>query len=154
MEAKHIQNSNTKALEISDGVKVKILLRSADTNGVHAIFEDTIEPGASGPARHIHHKQDETFLFLKGEFELEVEGKRYRVKPGDVAFVPRGTAHGWKHIGNEIGVFRYIFSPALNIEDMFQDLHELRVAGKSGEDEMNAIVLKYPDQEVVGPPLS
>ena len=154
MEAKHIKYSNARILEINDGVKLKILLRSDDTNGVQAVFEDIVEPGSTGPARHIHHKQDETFLFLEGKFEVEIEGKRFQVKPGDVAFVPKGVAHAWKNIGTETGRFRYIFSPALNIEDMFQDIHDFRLRGISKEEEMKALAQKYPEQEIVGPPLS
>jgi len=154
MAAKHIKYTNTEPLEINDGVKVRILLRNKDTSGVHAIFEDIVEPGSIGPARHIHREQDETFLFLKGEFEIEVEGERFQTKAGDVAFVPKGSAHAWKNIGKEVGIFRYFFSPGLNIEDMFLDLHELRSLGHSTEEAMESLIAKYPKQEVVGPPIS
>ena len=96
MEAKHIQSSQAETLEINDGVKAKVLLRSSDTNGEIAVFEDVVDAGASGPPLHIHHKQDETFLFLEGEFDVEIDGKRYQAKPGDIVFVPRGTLHSWK----------------------------------------------------------
>jgi mannose-6-phosphate isomerase-like protein (cupin superfamily) len=154
MEAKHVIYSNTKILEINDGVKLSILLRSSDTNGVHAIFEDTVESGAIGPPRHIHHEQDETFLFLEGEFEIEVENVRFQVQAGDVAFVPKGAAHAWKNIGKGRGRFRYFFSPGLNIEDMFQELHDLRSSGKSTEEAMERLIDKYPEQEIVAPPLN
>ena len=154
MKAKHTKYINTDILELDDGVRVKVLLRNEDTNGIQAVFEDLVEPGSSGPAMHIHHKQDETFLFLEGKFELEIEGKRFKVKPGDVAFVPKGMAHAWRIIGNEKGRFRYIFSPALNIEDMFQDLHDLRMSGDSNEEQIKNLAQKYPDQEMLGPPIS
>jgi uncharacterized cupin superfamily protein len=154
MKAKHVKYNNTEPLEINDGVKAKVLLRSGDTNGVLAVFEDIVEAGAPGPPRHIHHKQDETFLFLEGEFELEIEGKRFQTKPGDVAFVPKGTAHAWRFMGTGKGRIRYIFSPALNIEDMFQEINDLKIAGRLGEEEMKGIAQKFPEQELVGPPIS
>ena len=154
MEAKHIQSSQAATLEINDGVKAKVLLRNRDTNGEISVFEDVVDAGAPGPPLHIHHKQDETFFFLEGEFEVEIEGKRFQAKPGDIAFVPRGTTHAWKFTGTGVGRIRYIFSPALNIEHMFQDLHDLRRKGGSKEEESKVVAQKYPDQEMVGPPIS
>lgn len=154
MEAKHIQSSQATILEINDGVKAKVLLRSRDTNGEIAVFEDVVDAGTPGPPMHIHHKQDETFFFLEGEFVVEIEGKRFQANPGDVAFVPRGTLHAWKFTGKGVGRIRYVFSPALDIEDMFQDLHDLKCKGGSNEEELKVMAQKYPDQEMVGPPIS
>lgn len=39
-------------------------------------------------------------FFLEGQFDVEVAGELYHIKEGDVAFVPRGTAHAFKNIGN------------------------------------------------------
>jgi len=39
------------------------------------------------------HDEEETFLVLSGQAELEVEGKTTVLKPGDVAYVPRF----WRH---------------------------------------------------------
>ena len=154
MEAKHIQSSQATILDINNGVQAKVLLRSSDTNGKIAVFEDVVDAGAPGSPRHIHHKQDETFFFLEGEFEVEIDGKRYQAKPGDTVFVPRGTPHAWKFSGTEIDCIRYIFSPALNIEDMFQDLHDLRSREISNQEQLEVIAQRYPDQEMLGPPIS
>jgi len=72
---------------------------------------------------------------------------------GDIAFVPKGTIHAWKNVGEGIGRLRYIFSPALNIEHMFRDLDKAW-----NNKEMNGEVIKnlmsnYPEQESAGPPL-
>ena len=152
MKAKHTEYLNTETLEIANGTQLKILLKNADTNGTQAIFEDTVQPNV-GPPSHIHYKQDETFLFLEGEFDVEVDGKLYHMKPGDVAFVPKGSVHTWKNVGNTIGRLRYIFSPALNIEEMFQELHDRRLAGNFDEEAQQAMDQKYPEHEFVGPPL-
>src|SRR5215831_4699174 len=36
-----------------------------------------------GPARHLHHDQDEWFYVIEGEFILEIGQERFRLTPGD-----------------------------------------------------------------------
>lgn len=131
---------------------LKILLSSSDTNGLLAVFEDIVEPEV-GPGRHIHHKQDETFIFLEGTFDVEIDGQLYRISAGDTAFIPKGTKHGWKNVGYGTGRLQYIFSPALNIEQMFRDIHSAHELGEITEELLHKLALNYPEQEAVGPPL-
>ena len=121
------------------------------TDGTLAVFEDVVQPGI-GPGRHIHHGQDETFFFLEGTFDVEVGGVLHHVKPDDVAFVPRGTVHAFKNVGDTAGRLRYVFSPALQIEAMFRALHQAQECGDLTEEDMARIALDH-GQEFVGPPL-
>ena len=152
MKPRHTKYETAEILELFDGLTMKILLGSAKTNGLQAIFEDTVASGFS-LGRHIHHQQDETFLFLEGTFDVEVDGKLYRMTAGDVAFVPKGAVHTWKNVGKDQGRLRYIFSPALNIEEMFREFHKLKQAGEFSEEAVKKLAEKYPEQETVGPPL-
>ena len=152
MNPTHTEYESVKVLELFEGMTMKVLLTGSETNGLQAIFEDIVEPGI-GPGRHIHHQQDETFMFLEGTFDIEVDGKLFHMKAGDVAFIPKGFVHGWKNVGEVRGRLRYIFSPALNIEDFFRDIYEARKAGEITEENMKMIAQKYPEQESVGPPL-
>ena len=72
---------------------------------------------------------------------------------GDVALVPKGSVHAWKNVGGTRGRLRYIFTPALNIEAMFREIHEIRRAGELTEAMAERIAATYPEQESVGPPL-
>ena len=147
----HTEYASAETLIFPDAITLKVLLKASQTNGSHAIFEDIVESGV-GPGRHIHHHQDETFFFLEGTFDVEVEGKLYHMKPGDVAFIPRGTVHAFKNVGENQGRLRYIFSPALTIEEMFREFYEALNAGELTEKIMSEIALKH-GQEFVGPPL-
>ncbi|MEQ9064882.1 MAG: cupin domain-containing protein [Vicingaceae bacterium] len=131
---------------------LKILLSASDTNGLQAVFEDIVEPGL-GPGRHIHHKQDETFLFLEGTFDVEIDGQRYNMSAGDTAFIPKGSVHAWKNVGDGVGRLRYIFSPALNIEEMFRDIHAANELGGMTDELMQKLAQDYPEQQTVGPPI-
>lgn len=148
----HTDYKKVKTLELFEEIKLNILMMATDTNGVLSIFEDIVDPGIS-VNQHIHHKQDETFFFLEGEFEIEVDGQLFHVKAGDTASVPMGAVHAWKNISDKLGRLRYIFIPALNIDQMFLDVQNAKQNGGLSEDVLAEIALKYPEQETVGPPL-
>jgi quercetin dioxygenase-like cupin family protein len=48
--------------------------------------------------RHTH-PGEEIIYVLEGTLEYEIDGKTSTVKPGDVLFVPAGTAHSVKNVG-------------------------------------------------------
>ncbi len=147
----HTKYKEAKTLVFPEAITVKILLSGKDTEGNQAVFEDIVEPGI-GPGRHIHHHQDEIFLFLEGDFIAEVDGNHYKFVPGDVAFIPKGTIHAFKNVGKTKGKLRYIFSPANTIEDMFQEFYNVVETGELSEEKMAEISLRH-GQEFVGPPL-
>lgn len=43
--------------------------------------------------KHKHASHSETVYVLKGKGKMEVGGKSYRVRKGDVIFIPEGTPH-------------------------------------------------------------
>lgn len=148
----HTEYSIAETLIFPDAITLKILLSGSQTDGKLAVFEDIVQPGI-GPGRHIHHNQDETFFFLEGEFIAEVGEKMYDFKPGDVAFIPKGTVHAFKNVGNTPGRLRYVFSPADTIEAMFRDMYKtLELNGNLSFDDMSKIAMKH-GQDFVGPPL-
>ncbi|MDP3557194.1 MAG: cupin domain-containing protein [Bacteroidota bacterium] len=152
MKAIHNKYNKAESLKLFEGLTVKVLLSASETGGLQAVFEDIVEPGV-GPGRHIHHKQDETFLFIEGTFDVEIDGQLYKMSAGDTAFVPKGTVHAWKNVGDGIGRLRYIFSPALNIEEMFRDISNANIDQGISEEFMKKLASDYPEQETVGPPL-
>ncbi len=77
----------------ADGIIMKVLLSGSESNGLQEIFEDIVEPGV-GPPRHIHHEQDETFIFLEGTFDVEIDGKVQNEK--------RGCCSGTKRYGSRL----------------------------------------------------
>jgi len=151
MEPVHSRYAQAETLPFPGAITLKVLLAGGDTDGTQAVFEDIVEPGV-GPGRHIHHHQDETFFFLEGRFDVEVAGVLYHMEPGDIAFVPRGTIHAFKNVGESPGRLRYIFSPALTIEEMFREFYAALQGGALDPDSMASIALQH-GQEFVGPPL-
>lgn len=151
MKPTHTRYADAETLIFPGAITLRVLLSGADTAGTHAVFEDIVEPGV-GPGRHIHLEQDETFFILEGTFDIEVDGTRHHVEAGDVAFVPRGTVHAFKNVGRSRGRLRYVFSPALSIEEMFRAFFAAMQAGTLGPESMADIAREH-GQEFVGPPL-
>lgn len=143
--------SDAETLDFPGAITLRILLTGDQTGGTMEVFEDIVQPGV-GPGRHIHHQQDETFFFLEGKFDVEIGGKRHHMMAGDVAFVPRGTVHAFKNVGDSPGRLRYIFTPALQAEAMFRAFHAAMSDDALTPDEMARIANAHC-QEFVGPPL-
>jgi quercetin dioxygenase-like cupin family protein len=102
-----------------------------------------------GPARHVHHGQDEWFYVAEGEFVLEIGQERLRLRAGDSAVGPRDVPHAWAHVGDGVGRLVFVFTPPGKMEAFFRE------AGKT-----NAMPSQDPSlwrahgMDVVGPPLA
>ena len=151
MPAVHTKLDEAETLDFPGAITFRVLLSGAQTGGTHAVFEDVVQPGV-GPGRHIHHHQDETFLFEEGTFDVEIDGVRHHMKPGDVGFVPRGSVHAFKNVGETVGRLRYVMSPAGPFEEMVRALFAASDGGAPDMDEMARVALAH-GQEFVGPPL-
>ena len=58
------------------GIPMLIRLHGRDTGGVISVVESHDVPGG-GPPPHIHHREDETFQILEGEYEWTVGGRTF-----------------------------------------------------------------------------
>jgi mannose-6-phosphate isomerase-like protein (cupin superfamily) len=59
------------------GISFTYKATSADTDGKYALTEGVVPPHHGAPA-HIHHREDEAFYILEGEFEIECGGENLR----------------------------------------------------------------------------
>ncbi len=112
------------------------------------ILENTFH-AKGGPARHLHHAQDEWFYAVEGAFLIEVGDARMTLHPGDSVLAPRGVPHVWASVGEQGGRILVAFQPAGKMEDFF------RVATAA-----DAMPPQDPDlwrahgMELLGPPLA
>ena len=68
---------------------------------VQAIVE--IEPGVTS-ARHTHPGEEIVYVLEGAPLEYQLEGKPpVTLKPGEVLFIPAGTVHSAKNVGNRKG---------------------------------------------------
>jgi len=126
---------------------IDVKLAGRDTGESVLIIEHTSR-AHGGPARHLHHGQEEWFHALEGEFVVEVGEQRFHLSPGDSVLAPRGVPHVWAHTQGETGRMLMAFVPAGKMEAFFSEV------GKTG-----AMPRPDPDlwrahgMELIGPPL-
>jgi quercetin dioxygenase-like cupin family protein len=81
------------------GISVKMLV---DRNfGADQVTMFTVDYEIGGAAQAHDHPFEEAYVFLAGEVEGELDGTTYTFRPGDVAFAPVGSVHGFYNTGTE-----------------------------------------------------
>lgn len=81
------------------GISVKMLV---DRNfGADHVTMFTVDYELGGSAQQHDHPFEEAYVFLAGEVEGELDGRQYTFRPGDFAFAPVGSVHGFYNTGTE-----------------------------------------------------
>ena len=93
----HEELSGPGVLEWLD-VRYQTILPAAANDGAISIV-DSLAPVGSGPPRHVHEREDETFVILTGECEFWLEGQTILRRAGESVFVPRGREHTFRVVG-------------------------------------------------------
>lgn len=81
------------------GISVKMLVDRAF--GADHVTMFTVDYEIGGSAQQHDHPFEEAYVFLAGEVEGELDGQLYTFRPGDVAFAPVGSVHGFYNTGTE-----------------------------------------------------
>jgi len=131
--------SGPQHLVLGDYITVKI--HGHDTGGVFSQIETTCGPGV-GPPPHIHHREEETFFVVEGEFEFVCGGERTTGGPGTVAHLPRGVAHRFKNIGESTGRLLITITPA-GVEEFFVAVGALTPKEQSDLPRVVALAAEY-----------
>ncbi len=105
------------------GIPMLIRVQGRDTNGLLAVVESHDTPGG-GPPPHVHHREDETFQVLEGEYEFMVAGKSLAAKAGDTLFAPREVPHTYRCVSPGGGVLSVVLTPA-GFEGFFAEIGAL-----------------------------
>ena len=77
----------------ADGSTIRVLL-DAELGGARnqSLAEAWLEPGQA-TERHYHAASEELYVLLDGSGEMEVDGARRAVRPGDAILIPPGAWH-------------------------------------------------------------
>jgi len=57
------------------------------------------------------HDNEQLLIMVSGKLELEVDGSRYWVAAGDLAYFKAGSIHGAVGVGEEGAIYYEVFSP-------------------------------------------
>lgn len=85
-----------------------------------SLAEATLAPGQA-TERHYHAVAEELYYLLEGSGELEIDGERAQVSPGDAILIPPGARHQIR--AGEGGALRFLCccAPPYRHEDTFFD---------------------------------
>jgi quercetin dioxygenase-like cupin family protein len=126
---------------------------SEDTGGACTAFELTALP-QTGPQLHVHHREDEWYYVLSGEFIFKAGGQEHTLPAGGSIWLPRDIPHIWANISDHEAKLILVCMPG-GFEKFFDemgkemaDVHDPDTATRK----MKEVMAKY-GMELLGPPL-
>jgi len=127
-------------------------LTGEDTAGALSAFELSALP-QSGPYLHVHHREDEWYYVLSGEFLFKAGGEPYTLPVGSSVWLPRGIPHVWANTTKAEAKLILVCQPG-GFEKFFEEMgNEMaKVDNPSAENKMKEVMAKY-GMELLGPPL-
>jgi quercetin dioxygenase-like cupin family protein len=125
-----------------------IAFKATPENDNGLLVLENVFHAKGGPARHLHHAQDEWFYALDGEFLIEVGGERMTLRAGDSLLAPRGVPHVWASVGEHGGRILVAFSPAGQMEAFFRI-----VTAANAMPPLDPELWRAHGMELLGPPL-
>lgn len=93
-------------------------IRELHHTELQSLAEATLEPGQA-TARHYHRVTEEIYLVTKGSGELEVDGDKRRVRPGDAILIPPGAWHTLENDGSSELTILCMCAPPYSHADTF-----------------------------------
>ena len=94
----------------------------AESGGSIFAFDCLVGPGG-GPPPHRHLAEDELFFLYEGSIEFHAAGETHVVSVGEAIFVPKGTAHSYRNVGDGSALMYTIYTPA-GMEGWFREVFD------------------------------
>lgn len=105
----------------ADGSTIRSLLDRTNAPVAHQSLAEATVLAGTATARHYHRAAEEIYYLLEGAGEMELDGERARVGPGDAILIPPGARH--RLTADRSGDIRMLCccSPPYSHEDTFFD---------------------------------
>lgn len=139
-EAKFTVRGQGETLNVLGDNQV-VKLTGAETEGRFTLVENENPPGV-GPPPHVHRNEDEAFYVLEGRVEFEVDGDKVVGEAGATVFLPRGSTHTWRVVGEEPARMLIMLMPA-GLEDYFRELSALAADGPPEMEKVLEVSARY-----------
>lgn len=140
MNPLHIPSGGGSPVDIL-GIPMLLRVSGRDTDGTLSVVESHDLSGG-GPPPHIHHREDETFQILAGEYEFTVGDQKIAARAGDILFAPRGIPHGYRCTSPAGGKLSVTITPA-GFEKFFAEIGALTPAQQQEIPRLLAIAQRY-----------
>ena len=86
-------------------------LSGEDTDGTFSVGLAVLQPGQELPT-HVHHREDELFIVLEGELEVETPEGTLTARSGDLVFLPAEAPHAHRNVGHQPVRFYWFANPS------------------------------------------
>lgn len=106
------------------GLGIYVKLTATETNGAYSLFEYVVPTGLGGPPTHIHSREDELFICVKGRVRVELDGVEHILTPGSALLMPRGVPHMFHNPFDEETRIIAVVSPP-GLENYYRGLSQL-----------------------------
>ena len=127
-------------------------LTAKDSGGTLSAFELSALP-QTGPYLHVHHREDEWYYVLSGEFLFKAGGESHTLPTGASIWLPRDVPHTWANTSNAEAKLILVCQPG-GFEKFFEEMgNEMaKVSSDAAMQKMKDVMAKY-GMELLGPPL-
>ena len=102
------------------GDRYHFLVTGAESGGAFAMMEFLVPP-QHGPPPHVHHREDEVFYVIEGEFTFTVAGQTIHATAGRTLYGRRNLPHTFKNTGDKAGRMIVVVTPA-GLEKFFAEI--------------------------------
>jgi quercetin dioxygenase-like cupin family protein len=136
------------------GIRVAVLVSSAETGGQYFLIEYVAPPTGIGPALHYHRHTEETFHVMAGQVHFQIGDERRLVQAGATVHAPAGVTHAFGNTGPAEAVVLNIQSPG-GFDVYFDELEMLARTHPNVTDEVRQRIAQIADKYdvvTVGPP--
>jgi mannose-6-phosphate isomerase-like protein (cupin superfamily) len=125
------------------------LVRSDESKGAFSHWFEKVPAGA-GPPMHVHHREQELFRVLAGQFRFWCTGEAQDLTDGDTVLIPKGAPHTFKNIGPSEGQLLITLTPG-DGDGFFIEVERLGLNPSRDMPQIVEIAGRY-GLEFVGPP--
>lgn len=147
------QAAEHQQLEWIGGCTMSILFDGAATDGQILVVRSRLTEGAASPV-HLHQREDEMFVVLKGDGLFWVGDDCHEVGEGGAVFLPRSIPHAYRFTSPEVDLLT-ICTPS-GMEDFFRaagrDVREPRPQDWDVSMEALLAAAEAGGQQILGPP--
>jgi mannose-6-phosphate isomerase-like protein (cupin superfamily) len=73
---------------------------TAETDGAVAVYQGALPSHRSGPALHVHDREDEALYVIEGEATVQLGDEVSTAASGSFIWMPRGVPHTFANLGD------------------------------------------------------
>ena len=125
-------------------MELRFLVDETQGSGDLVMFDFAVPANARVPAPHYHRDVNEAVYGLEGTLTVTVDGRKQEVRPGDVAFIPRGGVHHHENLHPGTARVLIVLTPGSIGRRYFEEVAEaVNVPGKPDPARVSEVMLRH-----------